>query len=330
MPSITLVVCLHREHDLLACLLRETEGLFDDLVVVHDGPEHTEDDQIRSPYEIVIKPPAIEYAKLAFDSDLPVGYSNPGLPARPRTIHKLTTDYGGRYFEGPRSFQQEPHWPFAWSRARYDWILRLDADEFPSAELKQWLANFRAQQHVDPTLSGYTCIWPVWNGTKSVTRGWPDARNFLFNRQLVRFFGMVEQVPIADTHYEFLPVVLRHEPRRKSHGLANILFRKQGAFWRTVIAQSLMGGPQDLARWRWPDNSWPIFWNRLRQHPIRAGTYFLLRNTAATLRQQWRSERKLMPLIAMATQVQHSLIGLQLCRLRRNRTNGQGKMLDAS
>jgi hypothetical protein len=323
MPAISLVVCLHRERDFLERLLRETSGLFDDLVVIHDGPESAVNDQVHTPDEITETPPAIDYSMLAFDSPLPSGYHTPPVPARRGSIHELTTSYGGRYFEGPRCFQQEPHWPFAWSRAKYDWILRLDADEFPSAELKAWLVNFHAEQDVERSISGYTCIWPVWNGIKPVTQGWPSGRNFLFTRERVRFYGMVEQTPIADDHYEFLPLILRHEPRRKSHGLANILLRKQGRFWRTVIAQSLLYRPQDLPHWRWKDNPWPDFWVRLRQHPIRAGTYFLLRNTAATLRQQWRSECKLMPLIAVATPLHHFLIGLQLFQLRRNRADAQ-------
>jgi hypothetical protein len=39
MPKISLVVCLYKERDLLERLLRNAEGCYDDLVVVHDGPE---------------------------------------------------------------------------------------------------------------------------------------------------------------------------------------------------------------------------------------------------------------------------------------------------
>jgi glycosyltransferase involved in cell wall biosynthesis len=39
MPRISLVVCLYKERDLLERLLHQAEGYYDDLVVVHDGPE---------------------------------------------------------------------------------------------------------------------------------------------------------------------------------------------------------------------------------------------------------------------------------------------------
>jgi hypothetical protein len=318
MPAISLVVCVHKERDLLERLLRETCGLFDDLVVVHDGPELASD--VATPTQIREKPPEIDYSELSAGSPLPAGYTTPTSSLKCGTIHELVAHFGGQYFQGPRSFQQEPHWPFAWSRAKHDWILRLDADEFPSVELKGWLTNFRTKQDVDPAISGFTCIWPVWSGTKAVTRRWPAGRNFLFHRHQVHFFGMVEQVPIADNHYEFLPLILCHQPRRKSHGLANILFRGQGKSWRTVIAQSLLGRPQDLPQWRWGDRPWPPFWQRLQNSPTRAGLYFLVRNTFSTLRDQWQTEGKIMPCIAVATPLHHLLIGLLLRRLRRARS----------
>jgi hypothetical protein len=39
MPKISLVVCLYKERDLLERLLLHAEGCYDDLLVVHDGPE---------------------------------------------------------------------------------------------------------------------------------------------------------------------------------------------------------------------------------------------------------------------------------------------------
>ena len=39
MPSISLIICIHQEGDLLARLLQRVAGCYDDLVVVHDGPD---------------------------------------------------------------------------------------------------------------------------------------------------------------------------------------------------------------------------------------------------------------------------------------------------
>jgi len=319
MPAISLVVCVHREREMLERLLRETAGLFDDLVVVHDGPESTAENQIRSPDEITARPPAIDYARLLPNSGLPPGYGIPTLPPQRGSIHELTAEYDGRYWEGVRCFQQEPHWPFAWSRAKHDWILRLDADELPSEELRVWLGNFRKQDDPAKDVSGYTCIWPIWNGQKAVTSQWPSGRNFLFHRRRVRFLGVAENVPVADVRSEVVPLVLKHQPKRKSHGVQNILRRKQGAHWRTVIAQSLAREINELPRWRWTTEEWPVFWSRIRKHPIRASIYFFLRNTPATLVEVWRKERKLMPVVVVATPLHHMLIGFSLYRLQQRK-----------
>jgi hypothetical protein len=275
MPAISLVVCLHRQRDLLERLLHESQGYYDDLVVVHDGPDV---DHVR---EVVDKA-------------------------------------GGRFFApGKREFQQEPHWPFAWAQARHDWILRLDADEFPSQEMKKWLQEFRHAPESPPEISGYTCIWPIWNGRRELTKKWPAERHFLFHRQRVRFFGMVEQTPIPDGNYQRLDLILHHQPGRKSYGLHNILVRKQAYFWRERIATSLLGKPTDLICWRWVDPQWPLHWEQIRQRPFQIAFKRLTWDTLRTLRDQWRSERRIFPSAALNTTIHHALICLKYWLIRR-------------
>jgi len=200
MPAITLVVCVHLQRDLLERLLRESQGCYDELIVLHDIPDAQD---VRSVVEAA----------------------------------------GGRFFERPPIFLQEPHWPFAWGQAKHDWILRLDADEFPGAELKQWLQEFRRAPEPPADISGYTCIWPMWDGRKAVTKNSPTGRLFLFHRQRVRFFGMCEQPPIPDGRCEALNLILHHQPPRKTYGFRNMLLRKQSRRGHEFITRCLLGKP---------------------------------------------------------------------------------------
>lgn len=227
MPKLTLVVCLHREGDLLARLLTQAEGCHDDLVVVHDG---SDEDNCRA----------------------------------------IVEAHGGRFFERPRAFQQEPHWPFAWGQAAHDWILRLDADEFPSEALADWLRRFREAAEPAGGISGYTAIWPLWDGRRERTRRWP-RRVMLFNRARVRYFGMADQGPIADGSFEPLDLVLRHQPNRPSYGIRYTLMRPTSRRWHSEIARALLGKPTDLACWRWDDAIWPAKWEAIRRAPLRTG-----------------------------------------------------------
>jgi hypothetical protein len=235
-------------------------------------------------------------------------------------IRSLVESTGGRFFERPRAFQQEPHWPFAWGQAAHDWVLRLDADEFPSEDLKIWLKKFRGDPEPDASVSGYTCIWPLWNGQRAISKKWPAGRIFLFRKDRVRFFGMVEQVPVPDGKYQPLDLILHHQPLRKSYGFRNLVFRKQAYRWRERIATSLLKMPSDLACWRWGKDPWPAIWEEIRRHPLRTAATRLTMESLRGLRAQWRSERRFFLKDAFCAPIHHALIGVKLWQLRRLRT----------
>ncbi|HRJ68127.1 MAG TPA: glycosyltransferase, partial [Beijerinckiaceae bacterium] len=227
MPALSLVVCLHREGAFLERMLAHADGCYDDLVVVHDGPD---EDAVRDIVE-----------------------------AR-----------GGRFFERPRSWQQEPHWSFAWEQARHDWILRWDADDLPSDALATWLRAFRTAPEPAAEISAFTCIYPLWDGKTARTRRWP-RRIGLLNRHRVRHIGMADQPPIPDGEVTPLELVLRHEPDRPSYGVWYTVFRPTSRRWHLDIARSLLGKPTDLPCWRWTSPIWPPAWEAIRRHPLRTG-----------------------------------------------------------
>ncbi len=283
MPPLSLVVCLHQQRDLLERLLEKSDGCYDDLVVVHDGPDTS-------------------------------------------GIRELVGRHPGRFFEQARENQQERHWPFAWGQAKYDWIMRLDADEFPSAEMKTWLNQFRRAKAPAAEISGYTCIWPLWNGKRSVTKRWPTGHVFLFDRGRVRFFGMPEQGPIADGRWESVDLVLHHEPTRKATGLRNILARKQAYVWRAIIARSLLGKPTDLPCWRWTDENWPPGWEQIRKKPLQSAFRTLMMGTLRGLRSHWRHEKSFFSMDVIAGPIFHALMCLKFWQVRRQ-SRRQGEKL---
>jgi hypothetical protein len=287
MPAISLVVCVYQQGLLLQRLLQESEGCYDDLVVVHDGSDISD-------------------------------------------VAQIARRFDARFFQADRIGSLEGQSPFAWRQANHDWILRLDADEFPSEQMKQWLRRFRRQTEPAPRISGYSSIWPLWNGKRAITNKWPAGRIFLFNKNRVRFFGMVEQVPIPDGNYEALDMILHHQPQRRSHGLRNVLFRRQAYHWRSVIAQSLMKAPTDLPCWRWDSPDWPSRWEEIRTRPVRTLFSRLIIEMLRTLRDQWRAERRIFPSAAINGSVHHALICLEYLRIRRLQKNERGKKQTAS
>jgi hypothetical protein len=256
--------------DMLERLLRSTRECYDELIVIHDGAYEESAGAPGSGASI----PTVDFEQV-LKRRVPQEYvrqTNVTLGS----ISQLVQDFGGVYFEGPRCHQQEPHWPFAWWYATYDWILRLDADEFPSEELRQWLIDFRSWSDEQASPAGFMCIWPLWTGRKAVSQSWPDDRIFLIHKGRVRFPAMVEQTPVPDTFFTKVPLVLHHQPKRKSYGIRNFLLRPQAYVWRRVIANSLLDDATTLPRWRWTDKQWPSSWEELRLHPLKTAVRRLL------------------------------------------------------
>jgi len=273
MPSVTLVVCVHRQRDLLERLIRESAGCYDELIILHDIPDT-------------------------------------------QNVREVTLAAGGRFFERKPAYLQEPHWPFAWGEAKHDWIVRLDADEFPSPELKKWLQEFRRAPEPAPEISGYTCIWPLWDGRRAISKKWPAGRLFLFHRLRVRFFGMCEQGPVPDGQCEPLDLILCHQPKRKSYGIYNTIIRRQSRHGATHIARCLLGKPTDLVCWRWLSGAWPEHWEQIRKRPLGTAFKRIIKGTLSGARNQWQAERKLFPVAAISGPLHQLLIAIAYRRLR--------------
>lgn len=325
MPKISLVVCLKSEGELLARLLEKSAGCFDDLVVVHDGPENfptpqspsgnaiTKEIDWKSPEHVSLSKPAAPPKILARDfyhisphAPLPSGYRLVEGDPNAGSIHELVNHYGGRFFEGPRCFQQEPHWPFAWWAAKNDWILRLDADEYPSASLQKWLLNFIAQ---DSQESGFMAIWPLWTGKKEIWSSSKPTRLFLFNRHLVKFIGMVERSPeFKDRSFHSLNLHIHHRPKRKSYGVVNLLGRRQAYRWRKVISQSLLLEPFDLPRWNYSENKWDAFWQEIRDRPLKTAIFRGFSFASSQARMQAKAGSELAPDAILGTGIHHLMM----------------------
>ena len=210
----------------------------------------------------------------------------------------------------PPLLATEPHWPFAWSVSRHNWILRLDADEFPSEEMQTWLKHFRQQPEPDDRIPGYTCIWPLWNGRSEGTHNIPEWRPIFFQRDRVKFFGLAEQGPFPDVKWEKTGLILHHRPKRKSYGVENLLFRRQAYVWRKVIADSLRGTPLDLPRWRYDTCSWPPYWEEIRRRPLMTGFKRFLLSLPREYLYMRRSGFDFIPEAALGTALHKFLVPL--------------------
>ena len=290
MPKISLVVVLRSERANLARLLKHSNHCFDELIVVHDGPESFPSNIVASKKHFDFSkessgpetfsllrpdaPPNIfskDFSRIKISSFSRLGYRWITCQRFHSSLYNLVKKYRGKFFEGPRCFQQEPHWPFAWRVARHNWVLRLDSDEYPSDEMRVWLRAFRRNLAINNTTSGFTCRWPFWNGRREINYDHLEWRPFLLNKRRAAFIGLAEQAPIPLSDWKSTGLTLHHRPNRKSFGLAYIFLRKQSYFWRNCIAFSLLKRPIDLPRWNYRQATWPIQWSQIIASPWSTG-----------------------------------------------------------
>lgn len=136
---------------------------------------------------------------------------------------EIAARYRCRSFEAPAGGHGgQRNTPLAYEHARGDWILKLDADEFLSAELRDHLRGLTRRTDVD----GYAFIWRLWNGRRYVTRAGP-YKTVLFRRDRTRMVGLLHALERVEGPVREVPLELEHRPL---HGpfAARTLFTK----WR--------------------------------------------------------------------------------------------------
>ena len=114
---------------------------------------------------------------------------------------------GARVFPRPFRGGGALHEAFAAAQASGDWLLFIDADEYPSAELRARLRDL-----VDsPVADAYGFVRPLWNGRRYVTRHWPVV-TALFRRDLLCITGLPQDRRRTRGRTVATDLVLEHRP----------------------------------------------------------------------------------------------------------------------
>jgi len=127
-------------------------------------------------------------------------------PCSDRTL-QLAAAHNCRVIEAPFYGHCERHTPLAYSEARSEWLLNLDADEFLSPELRAALPVLVREPGVD----GYSFLWKHWDGERYITEHGP-YKLVLFRRRLTRMLGVIHAPEHVDGTVRALPLHLEHRP----------------------------------------------------------------------------------------------------------------------
>ena len=91
------------------------------------------------------------------------------------------------------------HLAFAFKKASYDWILKLDADEFLSREFRDNIKHLVKDENV----AGYRFLWLLNDGKKYITKTQP-YKLALFNKNKISYLGVIDGLSINLLKNRFL------------------------------------------------------------------------------------------------------------------------------
>lgn len=150
----------------------------------------------------------------------------------------------------------EPHRFFLYERAKYDWILQIDADEYLSDDMKNDLYKLR---DLYPNQMAFSFFWPLWDGKKYITKKGPYKIAF-FNKKAIEFIGLPHEHPhLKSGRVIKIKSQLEHRPLYNNQSLK--FFIKKQIKWIKITANLIVSDFKYVNKYNYSENDWP---NRIK------------------------------------------------------------------
>ncbi len=150
--------------------------------------------------------------------------------------------YTQNVFVRPFIGEAEPHRVFTFEKAKNNWMLQLDADEFLSKTLQK---NVRKLTE-DKTISCYEFIWPYWDGKRYQTTNWP-FKKALFQKARITFTAFPHAEVSVDGVTKRTNLRLEHRPNYDN--LSFSVFKNKHLEWAKIHARYLLKDPSTYVRY---------------------------------------------------------------------------------
>ncbi len=159
--------------------------------------------------------------------------------------------YGCRIFVHPLVGHSEVPNIFACERARGEWIMSLDADEFLSDALCERIRELVGDERVN----GYELLWRMWDGQRYITDDGPFKRA-LYRRACVHMLGVIHSPEQVDPPVKRVDLQLEHRPAYNNFALRTVLTKWRR--WARIHAKELLTDFADLPKFNWQGpEEWP-------------------------------------------------------------------------
>lgn len=160
---------------------------------------------------------------------------------------KIARKYTKNVIVGPRLGNPDPHRVTTFKKAKGNWILIIDADEFLSKRLQNNIRKImdsgRAEQ--------YNFLWKLWNGKKYITQTWP-YRVSLVKKEKIRYLAILH--PDWSIKGKMLNVPLHLEHRPSYYNLSWDCFWTKWMRWNRLHAQQILTPIHEIPQFQFDDD----------------------------------------------------------------------------
>lgn len=194
----------------------------------------------------------------------------------------IARQYTDKIYVRARQGGSDPHRIFILKQAKNDWIFMIDADEFLSGGLKDFLKNAT----LEPAFGAYSFKWPLWNGTRYVTAS--NYRACLFNRPKVWAVGLHNFSIQTTGHIEKIDFTLEHQPKQNK-----VAFQRFSGQFKTRIdrdARCFLQGFEALEKFNESliPASFKVWFDRYLNHPLLYSYFNFVHHLFGSLKNTWR------------------------------------------
>jgi glycosyltransferase involved in cell wall biosynthesis len=177
---------------------------------------------------------------------------------------EIAKKYTDKIFELEHIGASERHRPFTYQKAKNDWILQLDADEYLSGTLKNSLKRLISDQ-----VDIYEIISSVYCQEK---HHFIFYKRMLFRKSAVYFIGATHEAvkPLnREAEIKKIEYPLMHEPAYNN--LSFSVFGKKWKMLSKIQAKQLLENFSAIPKWNCPLDDWEQHRRIRLKHPILLG-----------------------------------------------------------
>lgn len=150
-------------------------------------------------------------------------------PCDDRTL-EIAKKYTKNIFVLDHRGMGELHVISALQKSNYQWVLRIDADEYLSQGLRRKIRNLIHDESTD----AYGFLWKIWDGEKYITKDFPYKR-VMFRKNKCYYIEFLHKALQTFGKVKELKLVLEHKPRYNNFTLDVV--QKKWKKWAKIEAE---------------------------------------------------------------------------------------------